>query len=79
MIDLTSYMKKSLIPIKVIPNSTENKIIPEQQNLRLYLKAAPEKDKANKAVIKFFKDNFNLRVRIKQGEKDRHKILEIIE
>ena len=61
------------IKIKVIPNSSRN----ELKEGRLYLKAVPEKGKANKEVIKFFKKK-GLRVEIKSGEKSREKVLRII-
>ena len=60
--------------IKVIPNAKEDKLVGDT----LYLKAVPEKDKANKALIKFFKKNLHLNVRIKSGEKSRNKVIEII-
>ena len=50
----------------------------EEGKLKLYLKAAPEKGKANAELIKFFKKELKLSVRIKLGESSREKTLEII-
>ena len=41
--------------LKVIPNSAQNKLIQKEGKTILYLKAKPENNKANKALIKFFK------------------------
>ena len=82
-IDLSRYIKESQLKIRVIPKSSRCLLrgeIPEERGegqLKLYLTAAPEKDKANKAVIKFFKDEYGLKVKIKLGIHSREKILEI--
>ena len=70
-----NIFKDNLIKIKVIPNSSRTELVGN----KLYLKAVPEKGKANKEIIKFFKKEFNLKVEIKSGERSRDKILEIID
>ena len=64
--------------LKVIPNSAQNKLIQKEGKTILYLKAQPEDNKANKALIKFFKDNYNQRIRIVSGLKSREKVIEIL-
>ncbi len=76
--NLSNCIKNNLMKIKVVPNSSRNELKEVDGGLKLYLKAVPEKGKANKAVIKFFKKEFNLKVEIKSGEKSREKLLEII-
>lgn len=75
--DLTKHIKNNLLAVKVIPNASQNRLIEEHNALKLYFKAVPEKDKANKELIKFFKDEFKLKVQLKAGAKSREKILQI--
>ena len=51
--DLKPFISNQLIKIKVIPNASSTKLVEETGHLKLYLKAVPEKDKANKELIKF--------------------------
>lgn len=76
--DLKPFISNQLIKIKVIPNASSTKLVEENGHLKLYLKAVPEKDKANKELIKFFKKTFKLVMEIKSGEKSREKVLRIL-
>ncbi|MFH1682652.1 MAG: DUF167 domain-containing protein [Candidatus Woesearchaeota archaeon] len=71
-------IKNNLLKIKVIPNSSRTELQETPEGLKLYLKAVPEKGKANAEVIKFFKKEFGLKVEIKSGEKSREKVLRIL-
>ena len=75
--DINKYVENGRLKIKVIPHAGRTGLIEENGKLKLYLKAAPEKNKANLELIKFFKKNYHLSVRIKSGETSREKILEI--
>ncbi len=75
--NLKQHIKDNLLKIKVIPNSSRTELKEENGGLKLHLKAVPEKGKANKEVIKFFKKEFNLKVEIKSGEKSREKVLRV--
>ncbi len=75
--NLTPYLKNNLLSIKVIPNAKHTELKEENGKLKLYVHAPPEKDKANKEVIKFFKKEYGLHVEIKSGEKSREKVLRI--
>ena len=77
-LNLTSYIKNSTLSIKVIPNSNRTELIKEENGLKLYLNAVPDKNKANLALIKFFKKELGLVVEIKSGLKSREKVLRII-
>lgn len=77
-INLNSYLKNNILRIKVIPNSDRTALIEEEQGLKLYLNAPPDKNKANLALIKFFKKELNVDVEIKSGLKSREKTLRII-
>ena len=76
-LDITKYINKGLIKIRAIPNAKETKLV-EDNGLRLYLHAPPEKDKANLEVIKFFKKEFGLKVKIEVGLRNRNKVLRIL-
>jgi uncharacterized protein (TIGR00251 family) len=76
--DIKNHIKDNLIKIRVIPNSNKNNLILENNQLKLYIKAIPDKNKANLEIIKFFKKQFNLRVLIKSGLKSRDKVLKIV-
>ena len=76
--NLTNHIHNNLLKIKVIPNAKETKLVEENNRLKLYIKAVPEKDKANRELIKFVKKEFNLRVEIKSGKKSREKVLKIL-
>jgi len=75
---LDKYIKNNLLRIKVIPNASRTELKEVNGELKLYLQAVPEKGKANQAVIKFFKKEYNLKVELKSGEKNRNKVLIII-
>ena len=77
-IDLHKYIENGKLKIKVIPHAGRMGLKEEEGRLRLYLKSAPEKGKANAELIKFFKKEYRLSVRIKSGETSREKVLEII-
>ncbi len=66
------------INLKVIPNSSKIELKEENNQLKLYLKSVPEKGKANSELIKFFKKEFNLKVKIIKGEKNRNKVIEVV-
>ncbi len=76
--DLSEFIKNNRLAIRVIPRAGRTELVKENKNLKLYLKSMPEKGKANTELIKFFKKNYKLSVRIKSGEKSREKVLEII-
>lgn len=65
------------IRIKVIPNSRKEEIIEKKELLTVKIKEPPEKNKANKAVIKLLSKKFNAKVKLISGEKNRKKIIEI--
>ncbi|MBU0457591.1 MAG: DUF167 domain-containing protein [Nanoarchaeota archaeon] len=79
MVNIKKLMNKNnLLEIKVIPNSNRTELKEENDQLKLYLQAPPEKNKANTALIKFFKRDYHLNVKIKSGSKSRKKVLEIL-
>ncbi len=75
--ELPPYIKNSRITLKVIPNAKSTRLVEEKETLKLYLHAPPEKGKANKELIKFFKKEFQLRVELISGAKSREKVLQI--
>ena len=75
--NLDNHIHNNQLKIKVVPNSKKLQLIEENNQLKLYLRSVPEKGKANNELIKFFKKQFNLNVKIKSGLKSREKILRI--
>ena len=68
------------LEVKVIPKSSRNLVKEENGRIKVYLTQAPEKGKANKALIEELASYFNVKkhcVRIIQGEHSALKIVEI--
>lgn len=76
--DINKYIQNGKLKVKVIPQSGRTELVEEGGKLRLYLKSAPEKNKANLELIKFFKKKYKISVRIKSGETSREKVLEVL-
>ena len=76
--EISNYIKDSLIKVKVIPNAKTTYLIEENGGLKLYLKSLPQKNKANLELIKFFKKTLNLKVEIKSGLKSREKVIKLL-
>ncbi|MBT4651232.1 YggU family protein [Candidatus Woesearchaeota archaeon] len=72
------YIKEGLLKIKVVPNSSKSELKEVNGELKLYLKEVPEKGKANKEIVKFFKKKIGMEVEIKYGLRSRNKTLRII-
>ena len=75
--NIKKHIQNNLIELKVIPNSSKDELV--ENPLKLYIKAVPDKNKANISIIKFFKKEFNLNIEIKSGLKSRKKVLKVIE
>ncbi|HLD80072.1 MAG TPA: DUF167 domain-containing protein [Candidatus Nanoarchaeia archaeon] len=76
--DLSKFIKNNLLGVRVIPHSGRTELKEENGKLKLYLKSVPEKGKANTELIKFFKKNHKLSVRITSGESSREKVIEVM-
>jgi uncharacterized protein (TIGR00251 family) len=76
-VDIKKYIINDLIKLKVIPNSSRNELIEENSGLKMYLRAVPDKNKANDELIKFFKKMYGLKVMIKSGMRSRMKVLRV--
>ena len=68
--------------VTVIPRARSREVVEQDQHhLRVKLMSAPEKDKANRELIKVLAQYFGVRrsaVSIKTGQKSRHKIIQIL-
>ena len=70
-----------LLNIRVTPNAKQNKVVKEDERLKVYLTAPPVEGKANKALIKFLAEYFQTKrskINIVRGLKSRDKVVEII-
>jgi uncharacterized protein (TIGR00251 family) len=64
--------------IKVKANAKENKIEFDGNIYRVSIKEKPIEGRANKAVIKLFKKELNINIRIVKGLKSSEKTIELI-
>ncbi|HOW34971.1 MAG TPA: DUF167 domain-containing protein [Candidatus Omnitrophota bacterium] len=68
------------IDLKVIPGARKNFLKNEQGLFKVYLTAPPVEGKANKALIEFLSEYFNVsknRIAIIRGMKSRHKTISV--
>ncbi|MBQ6110477.1 MAG: DUF167 domain-containing protein [Alphaproteobacteria bacterium] len=71
---------KKIFKVHVTPHAKQNKVIQDNDVLRVYTTTAPEKGHANGAVIKLLSDYFNVaksRIVISKGLASRNKIVVI--
>lgn len=77
MLNVKETSSGIIIPVKVQPNASKERIIGEHNGqLKIAVTAAPEKGKANKAIIKLLAEKFDTKVsciRIISGETSREK------
>jgi uncharacterized protein (TIGR00251 family) len=66
--------------IRVIPKAKQNKVVVEEDRLKVYLTAPAIEGRANEALIKILADHLKVRkseIRIIRGEKSRDKLIQI--
>ena len=76
--DIQNKIRNNRVKIIVKPNSPRTEIIKwddERNAFRVAAGAAPEKDKANKEVVKFFSKLLKKKVEIVSGGSSREKVL----
>ena len=69
------------LKVKVFPKSSREEIVEKDGRIKAYVKAAPDKGKANKALIGLLAKEYNVKksaVRILTGETGREKIVEVL-
>ena len=68
-----------IIKIKTKPNSGRCEIIPvSEDEIKVYLKKSPEKNKANEELIKLLKNKYKSKyIKIIKGRSSRKKIVEV--
>ena len=68
------------LTVHVKPNSSETRILSydeEKKEMHVAVNEAPEKDKANIAVLKLLKKQFKKKVLLVSGRTNRDKVVEI--
>ena len=73
-------MKNKPYSIRVIPRAKQNKVVAEQDRLKVYLTAPAIEGRANEALIEILADYLKIRkseIRIIRGEKSRDKVIEV--
>jgi len=76
--EISKYINNNRLRVRVTAHSGRTELREDQGKLKLYLKAAPEDGKANLELVRYFKKNYGLSVRIKLGATNREKLLEIV-
>lgn len=69
-----------IIKIKIIPNSSKNDIILEDEFIKVKVTAQPVENKANKALIEFLSKRFKVpktNIKILKGDTSKEKTLKI--
>ena len=67
-----------LVNIKIVPNSSKNDIVPEDEFVKIKVTAQPVEGKANKALIEFLSKKFKIpktSIEIVKGETNKEKTL----
>lgn len=67
-----------IVRLKIIPNSSKNELIWENEGLKIKITAQPIENKANKALIEFFSKNLKIaksNIQIIKGELNKEKTL----
>ena len=70
------------LKIKVFPKASRQEIVEKDGFIKAYITEAPEKGKANKAVIELVARHYKVKknqVRIVSGQKSRNKVAEIVQ
>ena len=68
------------LQIKVFPKSSVAKIVESGDLIKVYVKSAPDKGRANKDVIGLISKKYSVRkcdVKIIKGQTNRNKVLEV--
>ena len=69
------------LTVRVVPNAKKTEIVEEPDRLKVYLTAPAVDGKANRALIEFLADHFQVKkshIRIVRGEKSRSKVVEVV-
>ncbi|MAF99006.1 MAG: hypothetical protein CMH61_00180 [Nanoarchaeota archaeon] len=77
-INLSKYITNSTLKVRVVPNSSRTELVEENNQLKLYLKSVPEKGKANRELVRYFRRCLKLSVEIISGKTSRNKVLRIL-
>ena len=68
------------IEVKVFPKSSRDELVKKDGILKVYIKAAPDKGKANKALIALIARTYKVKksdVSIVTGQTSRNKVVEV--
>lgn len=67
-----------IIKVKIVPNSSKNELLVEDEMLKVRVTAQPIENKANKALVEFLSKKFKIaktNIKIVRGETSREKTL----
>jgi uncharacterized protein (TIGR00251 family) len=80
--EISKYIQNNRLNIIVKPSSPENRILEfdeSRQALRVEIAAPPEKDRANREIIRFFSKILGKKVELAAGASSKRKVLRIAE
>lgn len=78
--DIDRYIVNGSISVIVKPNAPRSEVIGWDENrkkLKVAIAAAPDKDKANRELVKFFSKLLGKNIEIIRGTRSREKVLRI--
>lgn len=74
------FNNKKYLYIKVKPKSSKQELlITDENEIIAYLKSEPKENKANEELIKLFKKEYKLEIKIKSGHTNKKKLIELEE
>jgi len=71
-----------IIKVRVIPSASKEKIVEEEDSLKVYLTSPPQKGKANKRLLEIISKYFHLKkssLKIVKGTTSSNKLIQIID
>ncbi|MBU0461529.1 MAG: YggU family protein [Nanoarchaeota archaeon] len=81
MKQITDHINNGFLDVVVKPNAPKTEVIgwdADRQRLRIAVAAVPDKDKANKELLKFLSKQLGKRVELVSGARSREKRVRIV-
>jgi uncharacterized protein (TIGR00251 family) len=75
---LPNFFTGDIIEIRAKPNSSKSQIEYDEGNIIVYLNSIPDNNKANEELVKLFKKQLKLKVKIIKGFKSKNKKIEVL-
>lgn len=79
--ELDKYVKNKTLHVHVKPNAPKTQVIGLDENkniVKIAVAAVPDKDKANRELVKFISRSLGKKVEIISGKRSREKMMRIV-